>query len=74
MKASGNTVASTALGTKKSTTTIAEALVGECKKMSTLWDIAGFLGGKWEYLFKLDLPESQFRRAVVRAGNLGTVR
>lgn len=55
---------------------MAEALSGDCKKMETLWDIAKALGLKWEYLFKLDLPESQFRRAVESDGSLkaGPVR
>lgn len=44
--------------------TVAEALSGECKKFFTLRLIADTLGLKWEYLFKLDLPKSQFRRAV----------
>jgi len=52
-----------------STHTIADALSGECKKMETLWHIAKALGLKWEYLFKLDLPESQFRRAVLNEGS-----
>lgn len=61
--------------TGKSKTTIAEALVGECKKLETLWQITKALGGKWEYLFMLDLPENQFRR-VVQNGSLkaGPVR
>lgn len=46
-----------------------DALSGECKKFETLWEIAKALGLKWEYLFKLDLPESQFRRAVLDGGS-----
>ena len=50
-----------------STTTVGQVLAGECKKMATLWPIAKALGLKWEYLFMLDLPKDQFRRAVDEA-------
>lgn len=57
-------------------TTVSDALSGHCKKLSTLWAIASVLDLKWEYLFKLDLPENQFRRAVANHGSLkaGPVR
>ena len=48
---SGLTPRTAAKKAKKSKTTIAEALVGECKKLETLWDINKALGGKWEDLF-----------------------
>lgn len=65
MREAGHTPRTAAKKAKKSKTTIAEALVGECKKLETLWDITKALGGKWEYLFKLDLEEHEFRRAVL---------
>ena len=68
----------TALKTKKgkkhlSSTSISNAMSGACRKMETLWDIARALGLKWEYLFKLDLPENQFHRAVL-SGDSDSVR
>jgi hypothetical protein len=69
METTGNTPGTTAKAAKKSKTTVAEALVGECKKMDTLWDITQALSGDavvviWGLLFKLDLPKSKFRQAV----------
>lgn len=73
MVASGHSARSLAKKARKSKTIIAEALVGECKKFETLWDINNALGGKWEDLFQLK-PKPKSRRAVVRTGNSGTVR
>lgn len=57
-----------------STHAVADAMSGECKKLETLWHIAKALGLKWDYLFQLDLPESQFHRAVDRSGNSRAAR
>lgn len=55
-----------------SKTTIAEALVGECKKLETLWIINSALGGKWEDLFKLN--NSNSHRAVRSESSRGAVK
>lgn len=54
MDLSGHNPRTLAKKAKKSKTTIAEAMVGECKKLNTLWDINNALGGNWEDLFNLD--------------------
>lgn len=72
MKESGHTPRTIAKKANISKTTVGEALLGDCKKIETLWAITVVLGGKWESLFEVDLPE--FHRAVVRTGNSGTAR
>jgi len=54
MNEKGHSARSLAKKAKKSKTIIAEALVGECKKLETLWAINNALGGKWEDLFQLN--------------------
>lgn len=50
-----------------SSTWIKAVIEGKCKRLDTLYSAAKAMNLKWEYVFKLDLPKSQFRRAVVEA-------
>ena len=54
MDQSGHNPRTLAKKTKLSKTTIAEAMVGECKKFETLWIINTAVGGTWVDLFKLN--------------------
>src|SRR5688572_10793058 len=47
------------------------ALAGQLKTVTRLRALADVLGITWKYLFDIDLPESQFRRAVTNGS--GTV-
>lgn len=44
-------------------------LKGSLGTLKTLRKITDTLGIKWEYVTRVDLPRSQFHRAVVRTGN-----
>lgn len=73
MKEGGFTPRTAAKKAKKSKTTIAEALVGECKKFETLWDINKALGGKWEELFQLNSNDSH-RAVRIESSSRGAVK
>lgn len=83
-KSSGHSARSLALKAHKSKTVIGEAMVGECKKFETLWDINNALGGKWEDLFQLERKDRSPSRscsnrklgdgAVRRAAKVGVGR
>jgi lambda repressor-like predicted transcriptional regulator len=73
MRQQGLTPRDVAEKAQLSKTTIAEALVGECKKFETLWVINKALGGTWGKLFKLPPEPYQDSRAVL-AGEPDSVR
>lgn len=72
MNATGNNASTTREKSGLSKEVVADALAGEGKKLTTLWEIVATLVGDeercirvWPYLFRFDSNESQFRRAVL---------
>lgn len=57
-----------------STFSVHAGLAGNLGTLRVLRQLCDALKVKWEFITQVDLPESQFHRAVVRTGNSRTAR
>jgi len=74
MERSNKSAEQVAVDAGVSVASVHSARKGSLGTLKTLRQITDALDVKWEFITRVDLPESQFHRAVVRTGNSRTGR